>query len=258
MNRSDWILPLWTLVSYVFLYVPIIILVIYSFNDAALSFTWSGFTTKWYRHLIHEPELLRALYNSIVVAALAVVFSLTLSFLFVFYNKRARLARYVSLFYGGAVLPDIVMAVGLLSFFGFFKISLGITTLVVGHTLIGIAFALPIIRARFEEIDVRVLEASADLGASERQTIFKVLIPILRPALLSAGLLVFIISMDDFLVSFFCTGSETQTLPLYIFSMIRLGVSPVINALSTVLLAVTSAVVMVLSSFNIKSRIMES
>jgi len=173
---------------------------------------------------------------------------------YVFYGANSFLNRLVILFYGSLIAPEIVLAVCLLSFFTFFTIPLGITTLIVGHTLIGLAYVVPIIKTRYEEMDYRLIEASMDLGATESQTFYKIVIPILAPAIISASLLVLIVSLDDFLISFFCAGASTLTLPMYIFSEIRSGATPVVNALSTLLLVVSSLLILILTSLKLKTR----
>ena len=124
--------------------------------------------------------------------------------------------------------------------------------MIVGHTLIGLGYVVPMLYARASEIDYRLVEASLDLGASQVQTFFNITFPLLRPALLGAGLLVFIVSFDDFLIAFFCSGATEQTLPLYIFSLIRVGSVPIINALLTILLVISSLLVLLFSLLSVK------
>jgi len=131
-------------------------------------------------------------------------------------------------------------------------VPLGTTTLIVGHTLLGLGYVIPILHARFVELDISLIEASYDLGATQKQTFFSIVLPLLRPALIASGLLVFIISLDDFIISFFCAGASIQTLPLYIFALIRTGASPMVNALSTILLIVSSLLVFLFSFLQIK------
>jgi len=141
----------------------------------------------------------------------------------------------------------------LLAIFSWLVIPLGLSALIVGHTLLGLGFVVPMIHARYSELDKSLLEASADLGASTVQTFFKVILPFLYPALVSAALLVFIISLDDFLIAFFCAGPTSQTLSLYIFALIRSGVSPVVNALSMFMLGVSTLLVLIYSYVSKKS-----
>jgi len=240
---------------YLALYAPIIVLIIFSFNKNPLSFKWHGFTLAWYRELFSSVEILQALKNSLIVAFSSVFLSITMALFYVFYGVSSFLHRLVLLFYGSLIAPEIVLAVCLLSFFTFFTIPLGITTLIVGHTLIGLAYVVPIIETRYQEMDYRLIEASMDLGATESQTFYKIVIPILIPAIISAALLVLIVSLDDFLISFFCAGASTLTLPMYIFSEIRSGATPVVNALSTLLLVVSSLVILLLTSLKLKTRV---
>lgn len=252
---SPYMLPFFVGLVYLILYIPIIVLVVFSFNKNPLSFKWHGFSFEWYKELFDSVEILEALKNSLVVALSSVFLSITMALVYVFYGMSSFLNRLMLLFYGSLIAPEIVLAVCLLSFFTFFSIPLGITTLIVGHTLIGLAYVVPIIKTRFLEMDFRLIEASMDLGATESQTFFKIIIPILSPAIISAALLVLIVSLDDFLVSFFCAGAATLTLPMYIFSEIRSGATPVVNALSTLLLVTSSLLILILTSFKLRTRV---
>jgi len=252
MRFSSYFLPTAVAAFYLFLYVPIFVLVVFSFNDNAFTYRWLGFTTDWYTDLFASKEVWHALKNSLLIACATVFLSLTLGSTLIFFGSRAAVQRILLLFYGSLAMPEIVLAVGLLSLFSFFSVSLGATTLIVGHTLLGLGYVIPILHGRFVELDVNLIEASYDLGATKRQTFFYVVLPLLAPALIAAGLLVFIISLDDFIISFFCAGASVQTLPLYIFSVIRTGASPMINALSTVMLVVSSLFVLMFSFIQVK------
>lgn len=249
---SQYIVPLLVFCVYLFLYTPIVTLMIFSFNNSELSFHWVGFTTQWYALLFQTPEVWDALKNSLIVATCSVILSISMGSFFVFFIARTYVRRLIAIFYANLAIPEIVLAVGLLSFFYFLSIPLGITTLIACHTLIGLGYVVPIVYSRYVEIDKRVVEASLDLGATQMQTFIFIVLPLLSPALFAASLLVFIISFDDFILSFFCAGASTQTLPLYIFAMIRAGASPVVSALSTVLLVVSSILVLLFSSLHIK------
>ncbi|BDC34863.1 putrescine/spermidine ABC transporter permease [Candidatus Dependentiae bacterium Noda2021] len=254
-SRSFWSAALWPVVCvsiYLFMYVPIIILVLFSFNYSATPFEWQGFSLRWYHELWHSDAIWAALKNSLIVAMSTVVTSLTLGTLFVLYSSKSYVSNLVVFFYASLAMPEIVLAVGLLNLFVILGVPLGLTTLIAGHTLIGLGYVVPIIKSRFDEFDKRYMEASMDLGATQGQTFRKVYIPLLGPALAAASLLVFIVSLDDFIISFFCSGAATQTLPIYIFALIRSGATPVINALSTVLLVISSTLVLIFSSLKIK------
>jgi spermidine/putrescine transport system permease protein len=238
--------------SYLFLYVPIIVLVLFSFNNSPFAYEWKGFTFVWYTELWQSTQVWDAVKNSLIVAFTSSFLSLALGVLAILYVPRTWLARATLPFYGTLAVPEIVLAVGLLSFFSFVHVPFGLTTLMVAHTLIGLGYVVPLVYARYVELDYGFMEASMDLGATRGQTYWRVIVPLMLPTLFASGLLVFIISLDDFLVSFFCSGASTQTLPMYIFSVIRSGTTPVVNALSTVLLIVSSVLVILFSSLNIK------
>ncbi|MCA9770566.1 ABC transporter permease [Candidatus Dependentiae bacterium] len=249
---GSYVLPLACILTYAFLYTPIIILIIFSFNYSQSPFIWKGFSLRWYTKLFQSVEIVNALKNSFIVALSAMILSIILGTLFIFYSARSFLGHTITLFYASLATPDIVLAVSLLSIFSFLFVPLGLITLIVSHTLIGLGYVIPIIKARFEELDTRFTEASLDLGATETQTLVKVIIPQLSPALIAAGLLVFILSLDDFIIAFFCSGGATQTLPMFIYSMIRAGSTPVVSALSTLLLGISGVIVLILSLLQTK------
>jgi len=246
------LLPFFVGVMYLFLYLPIILLVVLSFNASPYFYAWDGLSLQWYRELFTSTEVWQALQNSLIVAFSAVALSLLCGVLLVFYLKRRYLRKTTLLFYGTLAAPEIVLAVGLLSAFVYFAVPLGLLTLIVGHTLIGLAYVVPMVTSRLQEMDDALLQAAMDLGATRGYALYSVVLPYLMPTIIGAGLLVFIISFDDFVIAFFCAGASAQTLPLYIFSVIRSGATPMINALSTVLLAISSLLVLLFSYFTIK------
>lgn len=249
-------LSLFVAAIYLFLYIPIVILVIFSFNSAPFPAPWTSFSLKWYHELFSSPHIWHAFGNSLIVALSATFLSITMGLgLIYFHIMGGRLNKLLLLFYANAVVPEIVLAVGLLSFYSFFSIPLGLISLIVAHTVLALGYVIPLVYTRFLALDYNIVEASYDLGATATQTFFKITIPLLVPALSAAGLLVFILSFDDFVLAFFCSGSEAQTLSLYIFSMIRTGVTPVMNALSTLLLVFSSLLVLIFCSLNTKTRI---
>lgn len=249
MNISKSTLPIFAGFVYLFLYIPIIVLVLYSFNQGGFPDAWKGFSFHWYSDLFHSEDIWRAFYNSVIVATTSSFFSVTMSVIFV-HGMRHFNKNLIALFYSNALIPDIVLAVGMMSLFSYLMIPLGLHTLIAGHTLLGFGFAMPIIKNRYDELDKSLIEASYDLGASMRYTFFHVIVPFLYPSLLVAFLLSMIISFDDFLISFFCSGSTVQTLSLYIFSMIRSGISPVVNALSTIMLIGSCTLLLVMMLFQ--------
>jgi spermidine/putrescine transport system permease protein len=239
-------LPLYVMFFCIFLYLPIIILMIYSFNQGGFPAQWKGVSLCWYYDLFDSVEIWRACKNSIIAAVSAAFLSVVFGLMFVYGAKQ--LKRNISyVFYTNILVPDIVIAVGMLSLFSYFLIPRGLITLIVGHTLLGLGFTIPILKSRLDELDNRLVEASLDLGASSLYTFYHVVIPFLYPAILVSGLLVIIVSFDDFVISFFCAGSSAQTLSLYVFTMIRSGISPTVNALSTIMLIVSSVFILAIS-----------
>lgn len=247
---SRYLFPVVVVATYLFMYVPLLVLIVFSFNDNELSFNWVSFTTAWYADFWHTAEIWHAFYNSFVVAISAVFLSIAMSSLFIFFASRRYLEKMLTLFYINLAIPEIVLAVGLMSFFYFFSIPLGMTTLIAAHTVLGLGYVAPIIYDRYIELDKKYMEASLDLGATPWQTFRLIVLPLLSPALVSSALLVFILSFDDFILSFFCAGGSTETLPMYIFAVLRTGVSPTVSALSTVLLVASSLLVLIFLSLQ--------
>ncbi|NGX46887.1 MAG: Inner membrane ABC transporter permease protein YdcV [Chlamydiae bacterium] len=240
--------------TYLFLYVPIFILIVFSFNIDRFPAPWSHFTLKWYRELFQDIYLWKAFGNSLIIASSATLISLAAGIGLIFYAAQGgKIGKFLGMFYGNLIVPETVLAVSLLSFFTMIHIPLGLITLILAHSVLGLGFVVPIVYARFRELDPNLSEASFVLGATPLQTFFKVTLPLLRPALIMTAVLVFILSFDDFILSYFCAGSTAQTLSLYILSMIRTGVSPIVNALSSVLLFLSS--LLVLFFFSLKTRI---
>lgn len=247
--------PLIVCAAYLFLYMPIFVLVIFSFNDALFAVQWSGFSLRWYQKLFYSTEIFDALGTSLIVALATTFLSLLIGTCFVVASKWWRTSVLPTLFYSNVLLPEIILAIGLLSIFTFFRIPLGYGSLIAGHTLLGLGFVVPIVRARFMELDPILTEASLDLGASYIQTFRRVIIPLLMPSLIASGLLVFTLSMDDFLISLFCSGPTVQTLSVYVYSMIRTGVDPMINAISACFLLVSSLLVWLLCSLKVVDQV---
>lgn len=247
MLTRPWYLQLFVLCVYLFLYVPIFILIAFSFNTGVYSIDWMGFSGKWYLAVFNSPEAGSALLNSLTVALFAVALSVTLGSLYVFYGPFAGLSSLSHLFYLSLAIPEIVLAAGLLSMFVLIGIPCGLVTLIAAHTILGLGYVIPLVNARLQELDAHLLEASYDLGATKFQTFRYIVLPFLSPSLLASALLVFILSLDDFILSFFCSGPSTQTLPVYLFALIRAGASPMVNVISTLMLLVSAGVVAMFS-----------
>ena len=253
INSKNKLLPIIVSLTYIFLYVPILVLIAFSFNNSTSTYQWQGFTLKWYAELFHSSQIWSVLLNSLIVAVSSVLLCLFICILAMWASlqKKFKIFDYFSLI---VLIPEIAIAVALLTIFTYFKIPFGLITLIIGHTLLGLGFAFPLIYNSFADVNKLLIEASLDLGASMRQTFFKVILPILYPALFSCALLIFILSLDDFLISFFCAGPDSQTLSLYIFAMIRGGLSPTINALSTIILVFSSILVSAYTYVKIRAN----
>lgn len=233
-------IALFVLAIYLFLYVPIIVLVLFSFNSKSFPSPWDGFTLHWYHELLESKELWSSFSTSLSVSILSTLLSLFLGICFIYYiSRRQKGENLVPLFYSNLIIPELVLAIGLVSYFGVFQVPLGFQTLLIAHTVLGLGFAIPILYVRYKELPISLVEASLILGAGPTRTFFKITLPLLKPALLASGLLIFVISFDDFLFSYFCAGTSVETLSLYLISSIRFGISPVVNALSTILLFLT-------------------
>ena len=238
-----------------FLYLPLIFVVGYSFNANRVVTVWKGFTFDWYLDVLQNNDIQRALMNSLRVASIATVLSVLLALGLAI--GLLRMARAGSTFAWGLIgapliIPEIVFAIGTLSLFVQLRVPLGVNAITLAHTAFCIPFALLPIRARLRSIDLPVYEAAADLGANEWRIFRRITLPLLAPGIIAGALLAFIISLDDFIVSYFLAGPGGTTLPVYIFGMIRNAITPGVNALSTLLLL--ASVVIVSISYAISRR----
>ncbi|MDQ5940742.1 MAG: spermidine/putrescine transport system permease protein [Candidatus Dependentiae bacterium] len=250
--------PLMVSCVYLFLYLPIIILVVFSFNDGDFAGGWKGFSFRWYHAMVHSQEILAALRASLIVACSSTILSLVFGTCAVISTKWLRWERWLNVFYTNVLIPDIVLGIGLLCLFSLLNLPLGYKSLIVGHTVLGLGFVIPIVSSRFNQIDPILTEASLDLGATQWQTMRRVVLPLLTPGLMAAGLLVFTLSLDDFVISFFCAGTHVETLSVYVFNQIKNLIDPSINALSTCMLLISSLSVVCLAYLNILDEVVHS
>ncbi len=235
-----------------FLFLPLLLLVLYSFNESK-TMSWQGFSFVWYQKLFLESrDLWKSFWNSIFIAvtsAFSATIIGTLGAIGISWH-RFRLKKYVQIIsFMPLILPEIIIGVSMLIFFAGIRLHLGLLTIFIAHTSFNLPFVLLIVLSRLEEFDYSIIEASYDLGAKELQTLFKVIIPVSMPGIFSAFLTAVTLSLEDFVITFFVSGPGSTTLPLYIYSMIRFGVSPVINALSVVMLSGTVLLVFLMRNF---------
>jgi spermidine/putrescine transport system permease protein len=244
------------IVCYTFLYLPMIVLVLFSFNSKSFPQPFTEFTFKWYKELFHTPDLWLSFFNSLLIACISTLLSITLALMMIaLHLYGSRVQKFLPLFYGNLIIPETVLALALISFFSVCNIPLGPHTLIVSHTVIALGFVVPILYGRYIALDPRLVEASLSLGATARQTFIRVIIPQLKPAIISVALLVYVLSFDDFILAYFCSGTSFKTLSIYLVSSLRYGISPVVNALSALLILGTSVAVSVFFSQKVKTRI---
>lgn len=244
-----------TLFTFAFLYVPIAVLIVFSFNSARTGATWQSFTLQWYERVFSNARILEAAANSLIVAVLSTLGAVVIGTLMAMAMERYRFrgkGAWDGLLYLPVIVPEIVMGISLLIFFAAVNISRGLLTLVISH----IAFCMPFVyltmRARLADFDRSVEEAAQDLGANEWVTFRRVTLPLLMPGIISGALLAFTLSLDDFVISFFVTGVGSQTLPVYIWGQIRRGITPEINAISALMLVLS--IVLVVTTQLIQRR----
>ncbi len=236
---------------YAFFYVPLLLVFVYSFNSGKYTTNWTGFSLKWYETLFNNTAILDAAFNSLLVAVCSATCATVLGSLTALCLKRYRFvghrALYVSIFLL-TVSPDIIMGISLLIMFIALKVPLGFFTLLVAHTTLCAPFVTVTVLSRLAEFDEHLIEAARDLGASEAVAFRHVLLPLTLPAVVAGWLLSFTLSMDDVLISTFVTGPGFEVLPVRIYSMVKLGVKPDVNALSAVMFVLTLALVLAAQS----------
>lgn len=243
---------------FLFLYLPIIVLIVFSFNDTKLNILFEGFTLKWYKVLFTNRTLLEAFKNTLLVASISTIISTIIGTISAFglsrYDfKGKRLIN--SLLYIPVVMPDIVIGISLLAIYTLMHFSLGMFTLILAHIAFSIPYVLISVRSSLEGMNPYLEEASSDLGASALQTFFRVTLPSIIPGILSGAMLVFTLSMDDVVISYFTAGPDAVTLPQFIYSMIKSGITPDVNALFSLLLLITMIGVTVYSVVLFKRRV---
>ncbi|WP_320130308.1 ABC transporter permease [uncultured Sphaerochaeta sp.] len=236
----------------IFLFIPLFVVVTYSFNSTK-GMEWDHASLVWYEKLIFEsPSLWAAFKNSLIIALTSSITATLLGTLasigIKWYRFRGR-SYITTISYLPMVLPEVIIGISMLIFFSAVKIRLGLFTIFVAHTTFNLPFVFMMVSARLDEFDFSTIEAARDLGANESQTLSKVIVPTILPAVLSGFLMCVTMSLEDFVITFFVSGPGSGTLPLYVYSMIRYGVSPVINALSFVMILGTMIIAFIFRRF---------
>lgn len=254
LSKPRW-LTLIAWLIYAFLYIPIFVLILFSFDDSRMAVHWTGFTTKWYEKLFVDRSLFSALLNSIVVALLAVTVSGIMGTMAAVGLSRQHFAykgAYRGLLILPILIPEIAMAVAALILFVALGVNLSLATIVVSHIVFCVAYVTLTVMGRLEGMDKRLEEAAQDLGASPVMAFFRVTLPLLMPGIIAGCLLAFVLSLDDFVITQFTAGVGSTTLPLRIYSLVKFGVSPEINALSTLMIVATVAITLIAEAIRTK------
>ena len=249
MKRGFW---LWTatLATYAFLYMPLAIVVLFSFNDSELNASWVGFTTRWYGKLLGDAGMLQAAANSLLIAIISSTIATVLGTMagIALHRWRPRFLPFLVL--TPVAMPEILLGVSLLLFFRqVLDLTLGLFSILVAHITFSIGFVAIIVRARLAGMDESIFEAARDLGATPWRTFTRVTFPLIVPGIVAGFLMSFTLSIDDFVITFFVAGVGVTTLPLQIYSMIKVAVTPGVNAISTLLMALTLTLIALASRF---------
>ncbi len=236
------------LALYLFMYAPLLVLMVFSFTPAEYSLKFEGVTLKWYQAVFRNDNILAALKVSLMVAIPTVLISTAIGTITAFTLYRSKFvgrALYQGILYIPLIMPDLVIGISLLLFYTFVKLELGILSILLAHVSFSIPLTTLVIIARMQRIDRSLEDAAMDLGADEWTTMWKVTLPLLKPGIVAAALLTFPWSFNDFVITFFVSGVGSSTLPLRVYSMIRLGVSPMVNALGTLIVVVPLIIVII-------------
>ena len=248
-RRSPW---LWLagFLAYAFLYAPLVIVVAYSFNDSRLNAEWVGFTLSWYEKLFGNEKMLKAAWNSLVIGLTASAVSTVLGTMggYAMYRYRMRLLPVLVL--APIAIPEILMGISLLMFFVMLNITLGMVSIVLSHIAFCVGFVAIVVRSRLAGMDESLTEAARDLGATPWQAFRLVTLPLIMPGVVAGALMAFTLSIDDFVITFFTAGVGSSTLPLQIYTMVKIAVTPEVNAVSTLLMLLTLALILIASRLS--------
>jgi len=243
-RRPAW---LWgaAIAAFLFLYAPLAIVVLYSFNDSRLNAQWVGFTFSWYDKLWHNEEMLLAARNSLAIALAAAAASTALGTMAGFALHRYKPRLLPALVLATIAVPEILMGVSLLIFFVLLNITLGMVSIILAHITFCIGFVALVVRARLAGMDESLTEAARDLGATPAQAFRWVTLPLIMPGIVAGALMAFTLSLDDFVITFFTAGVGSATLPLQIYTMVKIAVTPEVNAVSTLLMLLTLTLILI-------------
>jgi spermidine/putrescine transport system permease protein len=251
MRRTSRWLWLAAVLVYLFLYLPLAVVVAYSFNDSRLNAEWVGFTWRWYAVLFADEEMLQAAFNSVMIALGAALVATVLGTMAGLAMHRYRVRVLPFLVITPVAMPEILLGVSLLLFFiQVLHLTLGLLSVLIAHITFCVGFVAIVVRARLAGMDESIFEAARDLGATPWQTFRLVTLPLILPAVIAGALMSFTLSIDDFVITFFTAGVGVSTLPLQIYSMIKIAVTPEVNAVSTLLMLLTLALILLAARFD--------
>ncbi|MEO8847651.1 MAG: ABC transporter permease [Casimicrobiaceae bacterium] len=236
--------------GYAFLYLPLVIVIVYSFNDSRLNAEWVGFTLDWYRKLFADDEMLVAARNSLLIGLCASAVSTILGTMAGFAMHRWKSSLLPLLVLAPIAIPEILVGVSLLIFFVMLNFTLGLVSVALAHIAFCIGFVAIVVRARMAGMDESLVEAARDCGATPWMAFRHVTLPLIMPGVIAGALMAFTLSIDDFVITFFTAGAGTVTLPLQIYSMIKIAVTPEVNAVSTLLMLVTLLLIVIASKLS--------
>lgn len=231
----------YTILVFIFLYAPIIVMIIFSFNDSKLRGRWVGFTSNWYKELFLNPEIISAVKTTLIVAVVATVIATfigTLSAIGISELRGKKRNMVLNINYLPVLNPDIITAISLMGLYGFLKLNLGYITLILSHVMFCIPYVVLTVLPAVEAMDKNIIEAALDLGATPSYAVRKVLIPNIKNGIFAGALISFTLSLDDFAISYFTSGNGVSNLSMTIYAMARRGINPSINALSTIIFVV--------------------
>ena len=240
---------------FLFLYIPIITLIVFSFNDSKLRGSWNGFTLKWYALLFKDRQIMGALYNTLTIAFLSSIIATiigTAAAIGIFKMKGFRKKLILNINYLPVLNPDIVTGIAFMSLFIFLKAKLGYGTMLLSHITFNIPYVILSVLPKLKQLPDNITEAAMDLGATPMYALRKIIIPQIKPGIVTGAMIAFTLSIDDFVISFFTTGSGVTNLSIVIYSMARRGINPTINALSTIMFGVVLILLLIINKRNNK------
>ncbi|MDD6272805.1 MAG: ABC transporter permease [bacterium] len=255
MKNNKFLDNLIIILVFIFLFAPIVVLILFSFNTSKMNITFEGFTLEWYKKLFTNPTLLDALKNTLIVAFTSTIVSTIIGTISAYGIKKYDFKGkniINALIYIPVVIPEIVLGISLLCIYTLAKLELGMLTLILSHICFSIPFVIISVRSVLDSLDDNLENAASDLGASPIKIFFKIILPSIMPGILSGAQLAFTLSLDDVVISYFAAGPGSNTLPLYIYSLIKTGITPDVNALISLILLVVFLILTISAFISVR------